>query len=194
MRKVGLLIILLLIPVILTAEEVRPQGSDIDIGFKSAGVKVGLVIPNHDNYYNTIGFAGVVFLGSFSKLIHLEAGFRYWNADMDYSGYKDNPYDDGRFSDIMIFPTLKLVPPLKSLPIEPYLGVGLGVNMYKTKPDNADNPIFSEESKTRLEPHFDIGVSYDLIPEIKIVLSAQMNISDISSYYIDLGILFNLEQ
>ncbi|MBN2543997.1 hypothetical protein JXI42_14150 [bacterium] len=193
MKKYFVFVLVLLIPGLLLSEEITSKGSDIDIGFKAVGVKIGLVMPNHDNYYTTLGYSIVVFLGSFSKLAHLEFGFRYWDADMDYSGYKDNPYDDGRYSDMMFFPTLKLVPPIKSIPVDLYVGAGLGINIYKTKPDNDKNPIFSEESRTRLEPHFDFGVTYLVIPEITAVLSGQINISDISSFYVDLGVLFNLE-
>ena len=106
----------------------------------------------------------------------------YWNAG------RTELEATVRKSNLAIYATIKYELTLDE--ITPFLGGGLGVNMYKKKyPEEWTQP---DESKNKLELHIDMGTRYKLHPKIDIEGRFKVNFSDVSAYGLHISGLFKV--
>jgi len=157
--------------------EFRPE-----LGIKGVAGKIGALYLI-DNYGFAPGFGLWADLGTISPSIALDGGVEYWNG-----GKLESDGGTTRKSNISIYLTLKLKIDMEK--IHPFLGAGLGVNMYsKIYPENWDQP---DEKNTNLEPHIDMGAVYNLHPKLDLEARLKANFSDISAYGIYVSGIFRL--
>ena len=153
-----------------------------DMGFKKVGLKVGPAIP--DSPYK-VGFAfGLTAdLGKLHEIIGVEGNVEYMRVTKTVSEIFTYSH-----SDIGVIITAKILPQVKELPFEPYLGGGLGVHFLSDKPD--PNSSEQPESETRLELHIAAGATMNITEGIDGIFTFKVNLSDISTYNPYLGNLF----
>ena len=91
-----------------------------DIGFKGAGLRLGLVDPE-GAIESTIGFEGIADLGTFNKFA-LEGSILYWNKSVNPASWRDLAFGvTGRYFFDM-----------GESAIQPFASAGLGIHLYKT--------------------------------------------------------------
>ncbi|MCD6594918.1 outer membrane beta-barrel protein [bacterium] len=159
----------------------QESGFSPDIGMKAIAGKVAILYVSSD-YGITPCFGIWADLGHFTKEIGLDAGVEYWNAgrtELEATVQK---------SDIGIYATIKYDVDIEK--IRPFLGGGLGVNIYKKKyPDEWDRP---DEKKNKLELHIDMGARYSIHPKIDLEGRFKANFSDVSAYGLHISALFKV--
>ncbi len=152
-----------------------------DIGMKAIAGKAALLYISSD-YGITPGFGIWADLGHLSKEIGLDAGVEYWNAG------RTELEATVRKSDIAIYATVRYDIDIEK--IRPFLGGGLGVNLYKKKyPDEWNRP---DENKNKLELHMDMGARYSIHPKIDLEARFKANFSDVSAYGLHISALFKV--
>jgi hypothetical protein len=157
-----------------------------DIGFKKIGVKLGPAIP--DSPYN-VGFAFAINsdLGKLHEVIGLEAAIEYERMTKTILETYTNSLSD--FSGIV---TVKVMPDIQSLPIDPYIGGGLGLHYYITKLDERQSGANEEPAEMRLELHLALGATMPIKEGITGIFTFKVNLSDISTYNPYLGVMFDM--
>ncbi|RKZ28532.1 hypothetical protein DRQ36_10305 [bacterium] len=179
MRKVSLLIVITLIISGAAFAERYP-----DMGLKKIGLRVGPAVP--DSPYK-VGFAFGLSadLGKLHQIIGVEGNVEYMRVTKTVSEIFTYSH-----SDIGIIVTGKIIPEVRELPFQPYLGGGLGVHFLSDKPD--PNSSEQPESETRLELHIAAGATMPITDTIDGTFTFKVNLSDISTYNPYLGVLFKL--
>ncbi|OQX89284.1 MAG: hypothetical protein B6D65_03930 [candidate division Zixibacteria bacterium 4484_93] len=160
----------------------------MDIGLKSAGVKLGVVLPTGGDYDPNIKIAGFVDLGYLVPNLKPELFFEYWKVKRDEYGWSSAD-DDVKFSCIGGGASLKYLfdfhPRLK-----PFVGAGLGFNHYKT--DYPKDWPQGDETETPFELHIDFGANLVLGEKFYAILSGKYNLSDIDNIDMMLGLGYNI--
>ena len=157
-----------------------------DLGLKAIGAKVGPAIP--DSPYK-IGFAFGVYaeLGKLHRIIASEATIEYMRVTKEVQKIYTNAH-----SDLCLILTLKLLPEVKNLPFQPYLGGGVGFHYLTDTPDQTLQANALITHKTRPELHIAIGATYPLKENIDAIFTFKVNLSDISTYNPYLGVSFSM--
>jgi hypothetical protein len=105
-----------------------------DIGFKGVGPQLGFISPSASGLGGTIGFGGVVDLGTITPQIGLEADVLYWSKSHTYYDFKWS------YSQFYITAVGKYYfEHKKDASFEPYAGAGLGLCMGTWKTDWTGN-------------------------------------------------------
>ncbi len=157
--------------------EFRPQ-----LGVRAVAGKIGVLYLT-DDYGFTPAFGIWAELGSLAKNLDLDGGLEYWNGGKTEAGGIIHKID------IAFYLTVKLVFEIDKW--RPFLGVGLGVNMY-TKKYPEDWEGRPDEKNTNLEPHIDMGVKYPVHPKIDVEARLKVNPSDVSAYGMHISALFKM--
>ena len=154
------------------------------IGMKGIAGKIGLLYISTKDIGFTPGVGLWVDLGNLSPEIGLDAGVEYWNGSWDESGGTLHKRD------IAVYATVKYEMEMEKF--GPFLGGGLGINMYKkTYPEGWTTP---DESKNKLELHLDMGTTYTLTPKIDLEGRIKINFSDFGTYGLYVSAIFKQGQ
>ena len=137
-----------------------------------------------DGYGITPGFGLWGDIGTIAPNIPIDAGLEYWN------GGKPDKGKTVHMRNIAVYLTIKVKIEINKW--APFLGGGLGVNMYsKIYPEEWNQP---DEKNTNLELHIDMGVRYPIHRKIDIEGRFKANFSDVSAYGIYTSAIFKLEE
>ncbi len=134
-----------------------------------------------DGYGVNPGFGVWADLGRLADMLKIDGGVEFW------SGKKQETAQTIKLSNLAIYLTLRL-----DFPVDnwcPFVGAGLGVDMYTKKPEHG-----AEEKRSPLEPHIDLGTRYDIHPKIDIEARIKANFSDWSAYGLYISGVFKLEK
>jgi len=160
-------------------DQYEEDGFKPNLGFKGIAGK-GAIIYLSSDYGITPCFGLWTDIGNITKEIGLDAGFEYWNAG------RNEHEATVRKSNIAIYATVKYE--LEFEPISPFLGGGLGVNLYTKKmPDEWEQP---DEKDNKLELHIDMGGLYSINEKIDIEGRIKINFSDVSAYGLHISGIF----
>ncbi|MCD6532053.1 outer membrane beta-barrel protein [bacterium] len=164
--------------------EYSSSGFKPDIGAKGIAGKVGMLYISTKDIGFTPGFGVWIDLGNLSREIGLDAGLEYWNGSWDESGGTLHKRD------IAVYATVKYETNIKKY--SPFLGGGIGINMYKkTYPEGWSNP---DETKNKLELHLDMGTVYSLNEKIDLEGRIKVNFSDFGTYGLYISAIFKTGQ
>ena len=156
-----------------------------EFGLKSAGVRVGAVIPS-TKYDVTYGISGIVDLGTITDFLAVGAELDYWRAKQHTNGA--DVFYRGLGGGVSVYYL-----PAFDWKIKTRVGVGIGVYSYlKDYPDNWDQTDKSEVNP--FEPHFEISGDYPLEGDIDITTALRANLSNISAYSIYVGAKFKIKK
>jgi len=159
-------------------------GSGSDIGFKKAGLRMGLTIPSA-NYDPAFGVGVTADLGKINEMIGLGVEVDYWSSQKG-EGYKEQTKTCfGGGVTAYLYPKL-------DFPFTSYIGAGLGVYRYSLTHTESLKKNDLEETKV-FEPHFEIGGRYPYMENLEFTGAFRINVSDVSTYSILVGALFNFE-
>ena len=163
-----------------------------DIGFKGAGGKIGFISPE-GGIGSTIGFGGVVDLGTITPDIHLGAYVEYWGKSDEELNFKS------KWSQITFGAIAKYYFPMEGSKFKPYAGGGLGlvINKFSGEIPEVDTGFggfggeFSESSS-------DIGIrlaggaDFELSPGLTGFAEVVYNISDMDYFGVFVGVVKSL--
>jgi opacity protein-like surface antigen len=169
--------------------------AETDIGFKGAGLELGIVNP--EDVDATWGIGVFADLGTFMPQLGFSAYADYWGKNQDEFGTE---FD---FRDIAIGARTKWYFPIKNPKIQPYAGAGLGIHFLKAKVTIPDQNIGgtlvpgSTATATDEKIGLDIGGGMtaklndraDFVGEMWLGL-----VSDINQMSMKVGILYKLGQ
>ncbi len=125
--------------------------SQVDIGFKGVGMRIGYIMPE-DPIENTLGFGAQVELGTIMPNLGVSAIVDYWKKSYDTGGYISSD-----FSEIVIGALAKYYFEINSQ-IKPYAGGGLGFAIGSSSWEYVDP--FTQQKNSDSESDTDIGVFF----------------------------------
>ena len=176
MRRTAIILITLLF-VFLTAQESESKFKP-NIGLNSVAGKFGMLYVV-DGYGINPGFGLWADFGKLSENLGLDGGIEYW------FGSKEEASQTTKLSNLAIYLTIRLDFPIEKY--TPFLGVGLGVDMYSKVPE-----FGAEEKRTTLEPHIDMGTRYPIHQKMDIEGRIKANFSDWTAYALYVSAIFKL--
>ncbi len=154
-----------------------------NVGFHGIAGKLALLLVSSD-YGVTPGFGLWTDLGYIAKNVGVDAGIEYWNAGREKLEAIE------RKTDLAIYATVRY--DIEIGKIRPFLGGGIGVNMYTKKyPDEWNRP---DEKDTKPELHIDMGARYNVHPKIDLEARIKANFSDVSAYGLHVSGIFLTEK
>ncbi len=155
-----------------------------EIGVKGIAGKLGLLYISTKDIGITPGVGLWIDLGNLSPELGLDAGLEYWNGSWEESGGTLHKRD------LAIYGTIKYEIAMDK--VSPFLGGGIGINMYKKiYPEGWSNP---DETKNKLELHLDMGVVYPINDKIDIEGRIKVNFSDFGTYGLYISPIFKTNQ
>lgn len=168
-----------------------------DIGFKGVGPQLGFVSTSISGLGGSIGFGGVVDLGTITPQIGLEGEVLYWGKSHDYVGYKWS------YSQIYISAIAKYYfEHKKGADFLPYAGGGLGLCIGTWKTEwSADywygvHTGSESVSSTNIVFHFVGGAKHPFSPKMYGFAEARYtsNSGDFASFWgLFVGLVFSLK-
>jgi hypothetical protein len=173
MRKLSWLLILAIFIISFGQEEYETEKEiDVEFGVTAVGGKLGLLFLEA-KYGITPGFGIWLDFLKFGESVTLDAGFEFWNGGKPDRGFIK------RKSNMVLYVTAKVG--IDYDKFTPFLGGGLGYNMYREKPPE-EWPSEIVVKQNKLELHIDMGTRYYLNEKIDLEGRFKINISDVSSY------------
>ncbi len=172
MRKLSWLLILAIFIIAFGQEEYETEKEiDVQFGVTAVGGKLGLLFLEA-KYGITPGFGIWLDFLKFGESVTLDAGFEFWNGGKPEIGGTKHK------SNMVLYFTAKVG--IDYDEFTPFLGGGLGYNMYREKYPEAWEQ--QDIKQNRLELHIDMGTRYNLDEKIDLEGRFKINISDVSSY------------
>ena len=172
---------------------VSNASAQTNLGFKAAGVEVGVVNP--EDIDATVGFSAHVDLGTIAPRIMLETHLGYWSTSEDQFGI------EASIRDITLGARVKYLFDLPSSRIRPFAGGGLGlhfVNAEVTIPDQELMGIIVpgstvSDSSTKLGLDLGGGMYVPMSPKMNFVTELWAGIvNDVNQLALKVGVLYNL--
>ncbi|HDL18549.1 MAG TPA: hypothetical protein ENH29_05800 [Bacteroidetes bacterium] len=174
--------------------------SQVDIGFKGIGGKVGFVSPE-DPIGSTLGLGVVADLGTITPDIHLSAFVDFWNKSYD-SGSGFGYTAKWTWTEMVFGAAAKYYFPMEGSKFKPYAGGGLGFAYGKSKwTSDAINTGFGtigggsySSSNTNIGFRILAGADYELSPGLTGFAEATYHIDGVDYFGIFVGVTKTLGQ
>ena len=163
-----------------------------DIGLKSVGARISYVNPEGVN--STIGFGGVVALGTIMPTILIEANLDFWSKSYTSGDVKTS------FRDIAVGGTAKYVFPLANKAIKPFASGGVAFHILKNEVDVPETEFFGQTigGKTSVSDSkigIDIGGGAAYAASDKVDVVGQLHyriVSNFSQFILSVGAFIHL--
>jgi len=134
-----------------------PAQSEVGLGIKGIGARIGLVDPENASNAVTLGIH--VDAGQIVKNVHLIPSMEYWNVGANVGPYSANVKDFSIATDVNVdFP-------LQGGRMTPYLGGGLGLNFLSF---DSNAPLAGNSNETKLGLNVLGGMRNDVMPNLAI--------------------------
>lgn len=166
--------------------------AQMDFGLKSVGARISYVNPEGIN--STIGFGGVVVLGSITPVILIEGNLDFWSKSYTSGDVKSS------FRDIAVGATAKYVFPLGNQAIKPFASGGVAFHILKSEVDIPETTFYGQtfggkSSVTDSKIGIDIGGGAAYAASDKVDVTGQLHyriVSDFSQFVLSIGALVHL--
>lgn len=157
-----------------------------DISVKGVGGKLGLVNVS-DDVGTTIGFGGMVDLGTFAPNVHFMANVDYWSKSYD----EGVPGLDASLRDIAFSGTVSYRFTGSSQSLLPYVAGGIGLHLLSAKVEGLGFDV--SESDTKIGFHFGGGLLISSSSNMDFVVDGRYSIvSDASFLALQGGVIFKM--
>ncbi len=190
MKRIAIAVLAMLVCVSVSIE----AQAQADIGVKGAGVKLSFVSP--DNIDGTIGFGGILDLGTFTPEIGFQATLDFWSKTEDFPGG-----GEASFRDIALGARASYNFPMENESITPYAAAGLAIHIFHSEVDfppvvvlgttvpGTGGTVDDTETKIGLDlaggAAFKVGENVDIIAELMFRV-----VSDVSQFIVSGGAVF----
>jgi opacity protein-like surface antigen len=164
-----------------------------DLGFKGAGLRLGVVAPNDVDA--TFGVGVFTDLGTISPLFGLEAYGNYWSQTESVLGFAD-----ATIRDIAIGGRTKYLIPVNNTKVQPFFGAGLGLHFVTAKVSMPEQDIGGfiipatevSDSATRLGLDLGGGMSVPMSVSTKFLSEIWYTVaSDVAQFQLNVGVQYN---
>lgn len=187
-KRIGLVLIVIFATTAIFGQGMEniSKSKSTDLGLKRVGLRLGLVIPSAV-YDPAFAASGNIDFGEIIPQLGLSGEVDFWRSGADIP---DNPGDRRHYMCLGGGITLSWRPDF-DLKIKPYIGAGLGAYYYKpTYPENYDTDEPADFNPFEL--HFELGGDYPINEKYTATAAFRANISNISSYFILVGMRMDL--
>jgi len=160
-----------------------------DISVKGVGGKLGLVSVS-DNVGTTIGFGGMMDLGTFAPNVHFMANVDFWSKSHD-EGFLGFGSVKSSLRDIAFSGTVSYTFSGSSQNLLPYVAGGIGLHLLSAKVEGAGFDVSS--SDTKIGFHFGGGLLISSSSNMDFVVDGRYSIvSDANFFALQGGVLFKM--
>jgi opacity protein-like surface antigen len=183
----------LLILVILAALVPSSAAAQSRIGFRGAGLSLGVVEP--ENIDAAFGFGALLDLGAVARDVRLEAHVDYWWRSEDAFGAETS------VRDLALGARSKYVFPIANPRLRPFAGAGLGIHFVEveaTTPElNVGGLVFPattvQDSDTKIGLDLGGGIAYSVSPRASLLSELWYSfVSDVDHLSLRFGVLWKL--
>ncbi|UCH82996.1 MAG: outer membrane beta-barrel protein [Candidatus Latescibacterota bacterium] len=172
---------------------VSSAAAQSNIGFKAAGLQVGVVNP--EDFDATVGFSAHLDLGTIAPRIMLETHLGYWSTSEDEFGI------EASVRDITLGAKAKYLFDVPSTRIRPFAGGGLSIHFVSAELTIPDQNIMGvivpgstvNDSSTKLGLDLGGGFYAPMTPKMNFVTELWAGIvNDVNQLALKVGVLYNL--